>query len=168
MSTPLASMFGSGFLVIVPVLASAVGPYAVWAMLAVAFVAFHVGAIVRHNILVAEGSDWFWWFGDDQASVWTFTRPLRSIQAGDRLAVRTNGPGRLEWATAAPARNRSGALIRAGGVMAGIHRYGISLGPFAAMDRWVELRFHCEHPGCTGEAPCCRPDPHRVSIVGST
>lgn len=54
MSTPLASIFGSGFLVIVPVLASAVGPYAVWAMLAVAFVAFHTGAIVRHNILCAE------------------------------------------------------------------------------------------------------------------
>lgn len=54
MSTPLASIFGSGFLVIVPVLASAVGPYAVWAMLAVAFVAFHTGAIMRHNILCAE------------------------------------------------------------------------------------------------------------------
>lgn len=54
MSTPLASIFGSGFLVIVPVLASGVGPYAVWAMLAVAFVAFHIGAIVRHNILCAE------------------------------------------------------------------------------------------------------------------
>lgn len=53
-STPLASIFGSGFLVIVPVLASGVGPYAVWAMLAVAFVAFHTGAIVRHNILCAE------------------------------------------------------------------------------------------------------------------
>jgi len=54
MATPLASIFGSGFLVIVPVLVSGVGPYAVWAMLAVAFVAFHTGAIVRHNILCAE------------------------------------------------------------------------------------------------------------------
>lgn len=54
MSTPLASIFGSGFLVIVPVLASGVGPYAVWAILAVAFVAFHTGAIVRDNILCAE------------------------------------------------------------------------------------------------------------------
>ena len=54
MSTPLASIFGSGFLVIVPVLASGVGPYSVWAMIAVAFVAFHTGAIVRHNILCAE------------------------------------------------------------------------------------------------------------------
>ncbi|MDQ7004047.1 MAG: hypothetical protein Q9N67_03625 [Ghiorsea sp.] len=54
MSTPLASIFGSGFLVIVPVLASSVGPYSVLAMLVVAFVAFQAGAVVRHNILCAE------------------------------------------------------------------------------------------------------------------
>jgi hypothetical protein len=54
MSTPLASIFGSGFLVIVPILASAVGPYAIFAMVIVAFVAFQVGSIVRHNIHCAE------------------------------------------------------------------------------------------------------------------
>lgn len=54
MSTPLASIFGSGFLVIVPVLASAVGPYAILAMVVVALIAFLVGTIVRHNILCAE------------------------------------------------------------------------------------------------------------------
>ncbi|NOX93190.1 MAG: hypothetical protein GXP18_12310 [Gammaproteobacteria bacterium] len=54
MSTPLASIFGSGFLVVVPILASAVGPYALLAMIVVAFIAFLVGSIVRHNILCAE------------------------------------------------------------------------------------------------------------------
>ncbi len=54
MSTPLASIFGSGFLVVVPILASAVGPYAILAMVVVAIVAFLVGKIVRHNILCAE------------------------------------------------------------------------------------------------------------------
>ncbi|MCF6325010.1 MAG: hypothetical protein L3J89_11935 [Gammaproteobacteria bacterium] len=54
MSTPLASIFGSGFLVVVPILASAVGPYALPAMLIVALVAYFVGSIVRHNILCAE------------------------------------------------------------------------------------------------------------------
>ena len=54
MSTPLASIFGSGFLVVVPVLASAVGPYAAVAMVVVALVAIQVGAIVRHNIVCAE------------------------------------------------------------------------------------------------------------------
>ncbi len=56
MSTPLASIFGSGFLVVVPILASAVGPYAVFAMIAVALVAFQVGYIVRHNIHCAEAT----------------------------------------------------------------------------------------------------------------
>lgn len=54
MSTPLASIFGSGFLVIVPILASAVGFYAIPAMVVIAIVAFLVGTIVRHNILCAE------------------------------------------------------------------------------------------------------------------
>ncbi|VAW90573.1 hypothetical protein MNBD_GAMMA21-14 [hydrothermal vent metagenome] len=54
MSTPLASIFGSGFLVVVPILASAVGPYSILAMGVVAVVAFLVGAIIRHNILCAE------------------------------------------------------------------------------------------------------------------
>jgi hypothetical protein len=54
MSIPLASIFGSGFLVVVPILASAVGPDAVFAMIAVSLVAFLVGSIVRHNILCAE------------------------------------------------------------------------------------------------------------------
>ncbi len=54
MSTPLASIFGSGFLVIVPILASAVGPYAWLAMIIVAVIAFFVGSIIRHNILCAE------------------------------------------------------------------------------------------------------------------
>ncbi len=54
MTTPLASIFGSGFLVIIPILASSVGPYSLLAMLVVAFVAFHAGAVVRHNILCAE------------------------------------------------------------------------------------------------------------------
>jgi len=54
MSTPLASIFGSGFLVVVPILASAVGPFALPAMALVAVIAFMVGSIVRHNILCAE------------------------------------------------------------------------------------------------------------------
>jgi len=54
MTTPLASIFGSGFLVVVPVLASAVGPFALPTMVVVAVIAFLVGSIVRHNILCAE------------------------------------------------------------------------------------------------------------------
>jgi len=52
--TPLASIFGSGFLVVVPVLASAVGPYSVVAMSAVVFLAYGVGGVIRHNITIVE------------------------------------------------------------------------------------------------------------------
>ena len=53
-STPLASIFGSGFLVIVPILNAAVGPYAVLAMAAVCAVAYAVGSVIRFNIRNVE------------------------------------------------------------------------------------------------------------------
>ncbi len=53
-ATPLASIFGSGFLVIVPVLAGAVGPWAVLAMAGVCALAYAVGEVIRHNIVHAE------------------------------------------------------------------------------------------------------------------
>ena len=53
-ATPLASIFGSGFLVIVPVLAQAVGAYMLYAITAVTLVAYFVGCIIRHNIQYAE------------------------------------------------------------------------------------------------------------------
>ena len=53
-TTPLASIFGSGFLVIVPILAGAVGPYSVIAMVAVCALAIAVGAVIRFNIAHAE------------------------------------------------------------------------------------------------------------------
>ncbi len=53
-TTPLASIFGSGFLVIVPILAGAVGPYSVYAMIGVCALAYAVGAVIRFNIKNAE------------------------------------------------------------------------------------------------------------------
>ena len=53
-TTPLASIFGSGFLVIVPILAGAVGPYSVVAMIGVCALAFAVGGVIRFNIAHAE------------------------------------------------------------------------------------------------------------------
>ncbi len=45
-STPLSSIFGSGFLIIVPILAGAVGPYSVLAMAGVCALAYAVGSPV--------------------------------------------------------------------------------------------------------------------------
>ncbi len=52
--TPLASIIGSGFLVIVPLLGTAVGVYAPLAMLAVVALAYLIGVAIRFNIRFAE------------------------------------------------------------------------------------------------------------------
>jgi len=52
--TPLSSIFGSGFLVIVPILAGAVGGYSVAAMAVVCAIAYAVGSVIRYNIVNAE------------------------------------------------------------------------------------------------------------------
>ncbi len=52
--TPLASIFGSGFLVIIPILNGAVGAYSVGAMVLVCALAYGVGSIIRYNIHHAE------------------------------------------------------------------------------------------------------------------
>ncbi len=52
--TPLSSIFGSGFLVIVPILAGAVGGYSVVAMAVSLRIAYAVGSVIRYNITHAE------------------------------------------------------------------------------------------------------------------
>ena len=132
----------------------------------------------------AEGSDWFWWFGDDQDSgsdagfddlfrshlksvyigvekqppaaledhivpravVWTFVRPVPSVQASDRLTIRTNCPGIVTWQLDGREPQQA-AMAPAGGVMAGLHRYHLTLGPFDPGTREVRFRFRCTHPG---------------------
>ncbi len=53
-SSPLSSIFGSGFLIIVPVLAGAVGSWSVLAMTAVCALAYAVGSVIRFNIRHVE------------------------------------------------------------------------------------------------------------------
>lgn len=53
-ATPLASIFGSGFLVIIPILSGAVGYYSPIAMLIVCLIAYAVGSVIRFNIKHAE------------------------------------------------------------------------------------------------------------------
>lgn len=53
-ATPLASIFGSGFLVILPILAGAVGSYSAFTMAGVCAVAYAVGTVIRYNIAHAE------------------------------------------------------------------------------------------------------------------
>ena len=53
-STPLASIFGSGFLVMVPILVGAVGQYAFYAMIGITLLAYAVGTVIRFNIKNVE------------------------------------------------------------------------------------------------------------------
>jgi hypothetical protein len=53
-TTPLSSIFGSGFLIIVPILAAAVGVYSVLAMAGVCALAYAVGSVIRYNIIHTE------------------------------------------------------------------------------------------------------------------
>ena len=52
--TPLASIFGSGFLVIVPILAGAVGEYSILVMAVICAIAYLVGSVIRFNIVHAK------------------------------------------------------------------------------------------------------------------
>ena len=52
--TPLASIFGSGFLIIVPILERTLGGYAVLGIAAVLAVAWWTGNAIRHNIVFVE------------------------------------------------------------------------------------------------------------------
>ena len=52
--TPLASIIGSGFLVVVPLLGRAEGLWAAPSMLGIVGVAYALGAVIRHNIRHVE------------------------------------------------------------------------------------------------------------------
>ncbi len=150
---------------------------------------------------MAEGSDWFWWFGADQDSgnddefddlfrvhlknvyrglgveppteldqnivphavVWTFTQQADRIQRGDRLKAQTNCPGILTWQVDG-GDPQSAPLAPVGGVMAGVQRYDLTLGPFAPEAREVRFRFRCTHRNCDGTNVCCKEDEHVVFI----
>lgn len=53
-TTPLASIFGSGLLVIVPILNASVGPYSIFAMAGVCALAYAMGSVIRFNIRHVE------------------------------------------------------------------------------------------------------------------
>jgi len=53
-ATPLASIIGSGFLVVAPLLAVTVGAWAPVAMLGIVLLAYGIGAVIRYQIRYAE------------------------------------------------------------------------------------------------------------------
>ena len=156
-------------------------------------------------INAAEGSDWFWWLGDDHASgnnedfddlfrahlravyralgqdppaildehltphavIWRFTQQLTHLQVGDRLTIRTNCPGQVEWWFDGGAATTTVAQP-VGGAMAGIRRYHVTLGPFADAGQPLRFRFRCTDPACDGSNPCCKGLEMVLPIIQST
>lgn len=156
-------------------------------------------------LYMAEGSDWFWWFGADQESgndqefddlfrthlknvyrglggasglggeppadlddhivphavVWTFARQVARVQPGDRLTVQTNCPGVLTWQFDGGGPQEA-ALVPAGGVMAGVRRYHLSLGSFPPGAREVRFTFLCTYHACSRRDICCDPTEYMV------
>jgi len=53
--TPLASILGSGLLIIVPVLEATLGVLSVFGAVAICAVAWLIGTVIRHNVIVVEG-----------------------------------------------------------------------------------------------------------------
>lgn len=157
------------------------------------------------SLYIAEGSDWFWWFGDDQDSgrddefddlfrahlknvyrdagitppeelerhivphavVWTFALPISCIDPRDRLTVLTNCAGKVTWRID-DRQPQTADLATVGGVMGGIHRHQLTLGPFAADARLVRFRFQCTHPGCDCKDACCSGGEREVQIQQSS
>lgn len=146
-------------------------------------------------LYAAEGSDWFWWLGEDQESgkddefddlfrthlknvyrslgkqppaeldrhivphsaLWTFSQPVDRVDRRDRLTVRTNCPGVLAWQID-DGQPQVSELVAAGGAIAGVHRYHVTLGPFGPGANQVRFHFECRHPGCDCRDVCCIPD----------
>jgi hypothetical protein len=95
--------------------------------------------------------------------IWTSSAPVREMQVGDELLVRTNCPGALAWTLDGWRSLSEVGLTPSGGVMAGPCHYTARLGPFAR-GGVLAFRFRCAHPGCASEAPCCRGDEWTVQI----
>ncbi len=97
--------------------------------------------------------------------MWSFTRPVAVISAGDSLTVRTNCPGTLRWWTAADPTPRPLPLKPRGGVMAGQRAYSVTLGPFLLQVTAVAFTFACDGCVCDRTALCCRGEEQGVAIL---
>jgi hypothetical protein len=89
-------------------------------------------------------------------AVWTPTRQQAQIARDERLSICTNCPGFLTWRVddSAP---QTAAMIPAGGVMAGVQRYRLSLGPFPAEAQTLRFQFRCAcaKDNCRCQDACC-------------
>lgn len=100
------------------------------------------------------------------AVTWTFTAPVRSIQKRDRLTVRTNCAGFLRWSMDGGQTYNEASLIKAGGVMTGLHSYSLMIDRIPETAKAVDFMFRCTECGCQEGSLCCGEKPQRVLVRG--
>lgn len=101
------------------------------------------------------------------AIVWTFARPVPAIQPQDRLTIRTNCAGIVHWSVDGWRTVEQRPLVKAGGVMAGLHSYSLTLGPFPADVQMLEFEFQCAECDCGGRGSCCGAGRQQVQIIAA-
>jgi hypothetical protein len=74
-----------------------------------------------------------------------------------------NCPGVVKWRLD-DGTPKSEPVVAAGGVMAGVRRHHLTLGPFSAAARSLTFQFRCTHRDCDGAGVCCLTREHVVSI----
>ena len=94
---------------------------------------------------------------------WTFANQIAKVQPGDRVTVQTNCPGNLSWSVDAD-KPGNASLMPVGGVMAGVHRYNLTLGPFLSAQKRLTFTFQCTHQNCDCGDICCERQPFMIEI----
>lgn len=95
--------------------------------------------------------------------VWTFTHQIKEIQSSDHLTIRTNCPGLLSWQLNG-GKFHTDEMLPSGGVMAGVQRYNLVLGPFSDGAGELLFRFQCTYRNCKGTDICCEMKEYKVKI----
>lgn len=101
----------------------------------------------------------------EPTTVWTFTRPVRTLAIGTRLTVRTNCPGGLRWRSAGGPLTTT-RLVPVGGAMAGARHHEATLGPFHEPGQ-VRFTFLCTFDGCSRVDVCCHPEERSVLVTAN-
>ena len=97
------------------------------------------------------------------AVIWTFAQPVARIQPRDRLTIRVNCPGIVTWRLDGGA-SKADPVVATGGVMAGVRRHHLTLGPFSTSVRVLRFTFRCTHRDCDRSDICCAVREHVVRI----
>jgi alpha-amylase/alpha-mannosidase (GH57 family) len=97
-----------------------------------------------------------------RTATWTFSNQITSVQPGDRLTIRTNCPGVLTWNLDDQPEINQQPLTPAGGAMAGVQYYHLTLGPFTPASKHITFRFRCTHEQCSCNEICCE---ERVIVI---